>query len=80
MWWPALGGLIVGLGGYIFPQALGVGYDVIGALLTGEGSLHLVTGVLLVKSTTWVVSLGSRRWSSPMPASASGPWSAWERS
>ncbi len=29
MWWPAIGGMIVGLGGLIFPQALGVGYDVI---------------------------------------------------
>src|SRR2546421_12854746 len=27
MWWPAIGGLAIGLGGLIFPQALGVGYD-----------------------------------------------------
>src|SRR5215475_9748729 len=33
MWWPALGGLAIGLGGLIFPQALGVGYDTIGNLL-----------------------------------------------
>jgi len=26
MWWPAIGGLVIGLGGWIFPQALGVGY------------------------------------------------------
>ena len=32
-WWPAIGGLVVGLGGLVFPQALGVGYDTIGALL-----------------------------------------------
>src|SRR4051812_32819307 len=25
MWWPAIGGLVIGLGGYVFPQALGVG-------------------------------------------------------
>ena len=36
MWWPAIGGLVVGLGGLIFPQALGVGYDTIGALLQGD--------------------------------------------
>ena len=36
MWWPALGGMIVGLGGLIEPRALGVGYDVIGDLLTGR--------------------------------------------
>ena len=35
MWWPALGGLVVGLGGLVEPRALGVGYDVIGDLLTG---------------------------------------------
>lgn len=59
MWWPALGGVVVGLGGLIFPPALGVGYDVIGALLSGEGSLPLIAGVLLVKSVIWAVSLGS---------------------
>ena len=36
MWWPAIGGLAIGLGGLIFPQALGVGYDTIGALLQGK--------------------------------------------
>src|SRR5436190_131638 len=35
MWWPAIGGAAIGLGGLIFPQALGVGYDTIGALLGG---------------------------------------------
>src|SRR5215831_12670945 len=35
MWWPAIGGLAIGLGGLIFPKALGVGYDTIGALLQG---------------------------------------------
>ncbi|MHB1312584.1 MAG: chloride channel protein, partial [Gemmatimonadaceae bacterium] len=33
MWWPPIGGLVVGLGGWIFPTALGVGYGTIGALL-----------------------------------------------
>jgi len=59
MWWPALGGLVIGIGGYIFPQALGVGYDVIGQLLQGNTPLRLLVGVLLVKSTIWAVSLGS---------------------
>jgi H+/Cl- antiporter ClcA len=59
MWWPAMGGLVIGIGGYIFPQALGVGYDVIGELLQGDASMRLVIGVLLVKSTIWAVSLGS---------------------
>ena len=36
MWWPAIGGLVIGLGGLVFPQALGVGYDTIGSLLQGD--------------------------------------------
>ncbi len=59
MWWPALGGLVIGVGGYIFPQALGVGYDTIGALLQGHVGWHVILGILLVKSTIWSVSLGS---------------------
>ena len=59
MWWPAIGGLVVGLGGLIFPQALGVGYDTIGALLKGDVARNVIVGVLLVKSIIWAVSLGS---------------------
>jgi len=59
MWWPAIGGLVIGVGGLIFPQALGVGYDTIGSLLQGNGAIGLLLGILLVKSTIWSVSLGS---------------------
>ena len=59
MWWPAIGGVVVGIGGLIFPQALGVGYDTIGSLLTGDVPRTVIAGVLLVKSVIWVVSLGS---------------------
>lgn len=59
MWWPALGGLVIGLGGLIFPQALGVGYDTIGSLLQGNVSLNIILGILIIKSTIWAVSLGS---------------------
>ena len=59
MWWPALGGLVIGIGGLIFPQALGVGYDTIGTLLQGDAPMRLILGVLLVKSVIWAVSLGS---------------------
>jgi chloride channel protein, CIC family len=59
MWWPALGGLVIGLGGLVFPQALGVGYDTIGALLQGDVPRKVILGVLLVKSIIWAVSLGS---------------------
>ncbi|MBZ5591259.1 MAG: chloride channel protein [Acidobacteriia bacterium] len=59
MWWPAIGGLAVGLGGLVFPQALGVGYDTIGALLQGSVPIKVIWGILLVKSFIWAFSLGS---------------------
>jgi H+/Cl- antiporter ClcA/CBS domain-containing protein len=59
MWWPAIGGLVIGLGGLIFPQALGVGYDTIGGLLQGSVTTSVILGVLLVKWFIWAVSLGS---------------------
>jgi CIC family chloride channel protein len=59
MWWPALGGLVIGCGGLIFPQALGVGYDTIAALLQGDMPGRLIVGVLVVKWIIWSVSLGS---------------------
>ncbi|MCU1314291.1 MAG: Chloride channel protein, partial [Acidobacteriaceae bacterium] len=59
MWWPAIGGLGVGLGGLFFPHGLGVGYDNIAALLSGQGTLALIFGVLVFKSLMWAFSLGS---------------------
>jgi H+/Cl- antiporter ClcA len=59
MWWPAIGALAVGIGGLIYPRALGVGYDVIGQLLQGDATRQLILGVLLVKSLMWGISLGS---------------------
>jgi H+/Cl- antiporter ClcA len=59
MWWPAIGGLAIGVGGLIFPQALGVGYETIGALLQGDVPLKMIVGILLVKSAIWAISLGS---------------------
>jgi H+/Cl- antiporter ClcA len=59
MWWPALGGLIIGIGGLFEPRALGVGYDVIGTLLAGHATLALIIGILVVKTLIWSLSLGS---------------------
>src|SRR4029079_12565573 len=59
MWWPAIGGLVIGIGGWMFPEALGVGYDVIGDLLQGDVPGRVILGVLVVKSLIWSVSLGS---------------------
>src|SRR5439155_20362470 len=62
MWWPAIGGVVVGLGGLLFPQALGVGYETIGALLQGEVRKATIAGILLVKWLIWTVSVGSGTW------------------
>ncbi|MCQ4079143.1 chloride channel protein [Streptomyces sp. RB6PN25] len=59
MWWPAIGGAIIGVGGMIEPRALGVGYDVIGQLLTGQATVGLIIGILVVKTLIWGLSLGS---------------------
>jgi H+/Cl- antiporter ClcA len=59
MWWPALGGLAVGLGGLIEPRALGVGYDVIGDLLGSHLTAGQVVTILLVKSVIWIIALAS---------------------
>ena len=59
MWRPAVGGLIVGIGGYFQPRTLGVGYDVIGDLLLGHLAVSIVLALLLVKCGIWLVSLAS---------------------
>jgi H+/Cl- antiporter ClcA/CBS domain-containing protein len=59
MWWPALGGLAVGIGGYFQPRALGVGYDVIGDLLQNHMAASVIGGLLLAKALMWVIALGS---------------------
>jgi CBS domain-containing protein len=59
MWWPAIGSAAVGIGGLVFPRALGVGYDVIQQLLQGNAPLQLIAGVLVVKCLIWSISLGS---------------------
>ena len=59
MWWPAVGGIVIGIGGLIFPRALGTGYDVIDSLINGNSAWSLILGVLIVKSLIWSFSLGS---------------------
>jgi H+/Cl- antiporter ClcA len=58
-WWPAIGGLIVGIGGLIEPRAMGVGYDVIGEMLSGKAVLWGVIALVAVKAMIWSGALGS---------------------
>ena len=59
MWWPAIGGLAIGIGGWVFPQALGVGYETIGGFLQGDMPWKVIIGVLVVKWWIWAIALGS---------------------
>ncbi|HEY9274992.1 chloride channel protein [Achromobacter sp.] len=59
MWWPAFGGLVIGIGGLIEPAALGVGYDNIRHLLAGDLAFQAVLLLLVVKVIIWSVALGS---------------------
>ena len=59
MWWPLIGAVAVSVGGVIDPQTLGVGYDVIDRLLTGQLVGTAILVFMLVKSLMWVIYLGS---------------------
>ncbi|HET8711764.1 MAG TPA: chloride channel protein, partial [Spongiibacteraceae bacterium] len=59
MWWPALGGLVVGLVGYYMPQTLGVGYDNIANIVNGRFGWGVLVTLCLLKLLSWSVALGS---------------------
>jgi CIC family chloride channel protein len=59
MWWPAIGGLAVGVGGLIDPRVLGVGYGLIHDLLRGQNLGGVLLSLLIIKALVWAVALGS---------------------
>jgi H+/Cl- antiporter ClcA len=59
MWWPMIGGLIIGLGGLVEPRALGVGYGTIHAELLGQLGLSALALLFVVKLLIWSAGLGS---------------------
>ncbi|MDP5281121.1 chloride channel protein [Sphingomonas sp. DG1-23] len=59
MWWPAIGAVVVGLGGLIDAHVLGAGYASIQALLDGSLAARVVVALLVVKGVVWLVALGS---------------------
>ena len=59
MWWPMIGGLIIGIGGLIEPRALGVGYGTIHAELLGQLGLSALALLFVVKLLIWSAGLGS---------------------
>jgi H+/Cl- antiporter ClcA/CBS domain-containing protein len=59
MWWPAIGAVVVGIGGMIQPGVLGVGYGSIHSLMRGELLGPALIGLMIAKSVVWSVALGS---------------------
>ncbi len=59
MWWPAIGAVCVGVVGWYEPRTLGVGYDNITAVLSGEIVGMALLGLVVAKLISWSVALGS---------------------
>ncbi len=59
MWWPAIGGLAVGIIGYYAPRTLGVGYENIKDILTGHVTLNILFTLAILKFISWAIALGS---------------------
>ncbi|WP_161889771.1 chloride channel protein [Pontibacter russatus] len=59
MWWPAIGGLAVGVIGFFAPRTLGVGYENITDLLTGDMTVQLIFSLCILKFLSWAIALGS---------------------
>jgi H+/Cl- antiporter ClcA/CBS domain-containing protein len=59
MWWPAVGGLAVGLIGYFAPRTMGVGYDNISGFLNGSFTLQTLLILGGFKFLSWSIALGS---------------------
>ena len=59
MWWPAIGGLVVGVVGYISPRTLGVGYENITDVLSGTLTMQVILSLCIFKFISWAIALGS---------------------
>lgn len=59
MFWPAMGGLVIGIGGLIQPHALGIGFDNIENMLKGDYVPQAIVSLLVVKALIWSIALGS---------------------
>ena len=59
MWWPAVGGLAVGVIRVFSPHTLGVGYDNIELLLSGTFDGKALFFFCLMKFISWSIALGS---------------------
>jgi len=59
MWWPAIGGIAVGVVGYFAPSTMGVGYSNVTAVLSGNLAINTLLVLCILKFVSWAISLGS---------------------
>ncbi|HEU5080291.1 MAG TPA: chloride channel protein [Opitutaceae bacterium] len=59
MWWPAIGGLGLGVIAFFVPRVLGVGYGTISDILNARLAIDVLALILVAKSAALLVSLGS---------------------
>ena len=59
VWCPAIGGLVVGIIGFFAPRTLGVGYENITYLLSGNVPMQLLLSLGFLKLISWSIALSS---------------------
>ncbi|MGH7995824.1 MAG: chloride channel protein, partial [Opitutaceae bacterium] len=59
LWWPAIGGLGLGVIGYFVPRVLGVGYETISQILNDRLTLTVLLLVVFAKPLALLISLAS---------------------
>lgn len=59
MWWPAIGGIAVGIIGWFEPRSMGVGYDNLRELLAGNMAVRAIGFLAAMKFLSWLIALGS---------------------
>jgi len=59
MWWPAVGAVAVGVIGHFAPRTLGVGYDNIREILSGQLVDAVLLSLVVLKFMSWSIALGS---------------------
>ncbi|MEZ4272476.1 MAG: chloride channel protein [Myxococcota bacterium] len=59
MWWPALGAIPVGVIGFFAPRTMGVGYDNIEDMVSGNLTGTALAVLCACKLVSWLFSLGS---------------------
>ncbi len=59
MWWPAIGGIAVGIIGHFAPRTFGVGYNNISDVLSDQLPMRVIAVLTVMKFISWAISLGS---------------------